>query len=381
MLLIASLAASILSELFFTLYSDVYGLFNQLGHFFVILSSFLIYKSIIETGLSHPFNLLFSKIESISRFPAENPDPVMRINDKNLIIYSNNPAKMLLSHLNNEEKSKFLKLLRDPASGSIKNTKLKTVEIKINKFTYEFTVLPIKDFDYFNVYGRDITTRKKAERFKNIIAKEKTLNEERNKLARELHDTVTQTLFSANLIAEVIPKLWKKNPKAAIKNLEEVKMLNNVALMEMRSLLYELRPSVLKDEILGDLLGNLAKSFEAKSKISLELKIDGEYKFSPKIELGFFRIAQEALNNIIKHSQATKASIILKVLPEKLYMDIADNGRGFNDKKIASTNLGLAIMRERAKNIKASIAIESLPGKGTKITVIYVKNIPGRTIP
>ncbi|MCL5071317.1 MAG: histidine kinase [Actinobacteria bacterium] len=508
MLIIASLVVTVLSELSFTLYLDVYGLFNQLGHFFKILSFFLIYKAIIVTGFSQPLDLLFFKlkqsekdikeseekfrslyfsmnegaclhemiydelkkpldyriidvnnafqsilgfkrdqvmgkkatevyntdiapyiniyaqvadsgkparfeayfsslkkyfsisvfspskgkfatifsditerkesekeIESLSRFPSENPNPVMRMNSENLIIYSNEPAKSLLQQLGTEKRSKFLEFMHDSVSGweKNKNVKLETFEIKINKLIYEFTVIPVKDFDYFNIYGRDVTSKKKAERLQNRIGKEKNLNEERNKLARELHDTVTQTLFSANLITEVIPKLWKKNPEAVIERLEEVRQLNNVALMEMRVLLYELKPSALKNENLGNLLKRLVKSVGARSKIPVELMINGEYKFSPRIELGCYRIAQEALNNIIKHSYATKATLILKVYPEKLYMDITDNGRGFDNKKIASTSLGLTIMRERAKLMRASIFIDSLPGKGTKVTVIYNK--------
>ncbi|MCL4417830.1 MAG: sensor histidine kinase [Actinobacteria bacterium] len=192
-------------------------------------------------------------------------------------------------------------------------------------------------------------------------------------MARELHDTVTQTLFSANLIAEVIPKLWEKNPEAVIERLEEVRKLNNVALTEMRVLLYELKPSAIRDEDLGNLLHGMVKFIGARSKIPIELITNGEYKFSPKIVLGCYRIAQEALNNIIKHSHATKATLVLKIFPDKLYMDITDNGCGFDNKKIALTNLGLTIMRERAKLIGASIFIDSLPGKGTKITVIYNK--------
>jgi signal transduction histidine kinase len=506
-LIIFSIVASILTELSFTLYTDVYGLLNELGHFFELISFLMIYKAMIETGFSQPIDLLFyelkqrekdlkaseekfsslyfqmnegstfneiifgeskkpidyriidindsalsmlgfkreqiigkkaseaygidispfidilaqvadsgkparfenyytplekyfsisvfspfkgkfatifsditerkkieNEIESLSRFPSENPNPVMRINNNNSIIYTNEPAKIILQQLSGKEKSKFLKLLNEQGLEENKNNKLKIIEFKVGKLIYEFTFTPVKGLDYFNIYGRNITSRKEAERFRNKTEKEKTLNEERNKMARELHDTVTQTLFSANLIAEVIPKLWRKEPKAAIESLEEVKHLNNVALMEMRAILYELRPSAIKDEDLGNLLLVLAKSFEARSKIKIDLIINGDYKYPPKIELGYFRIAQEALNNIIKHSHAAKASIVLETFQEKLYMDISDNGRGFDDKKITSTNLGLSIMKERAKLMGASISINNLQGKGTSITVIYIKN-------
>jgi signal transduction histidine kinase len=382
LLIIISIFVSILAELSFTLYVDVYGLLNQLGHFFELVSFFLIYKAIIETGFSQPIELLFFELkqseialESLSRFPSENPNPVMRFNSDNSIIYANEPAEILLQQLSNENKGKLLKLMHDPVSGLVKNknNKLKIIEFKVDKLIYEFIYVPIKGFDYFNIYGRNITARKEAERSRDKIIKEKALIEERNKMAREFHDTVTQTLFSANLIAEVIPKLWRKEPETAIESLEEVKHLNNVALMEMRAILYELRPSALKDEDLGDLLLILSKSFEARSKIKIKLTVSGDYKFPHKIELGYFRIAQEALNNIVKHSHATRADMVLEILPEKLYMDITDNGRGIDDKKITSTSLGLTIMKERAKLMGASISIGNLNGKGTRITVIYKK--------
>lgn len=509
MLIISSLFITILSELSFTLYVDVYGLFNQLGHFFKLLSFFLIYKAIVEIGFSQPFELLFfklserekdlkeseekfrtlyfsmsegvclheiiydeskrpvdyriidindaylsglgfkrdqiinkkvsevyktdidpyisiyaqvadsgkparfeayfpslkkyflisvfspstgriatmfsditsrkrseEKIRSLSRFPSDSPNPIIRMTDKNLIIYANKPARNILKQLDSKKKSKLLKFLHNSATVRKKNenANLQPAEIKIGKSFYEFVIVQIKGLDYYSVYGRDITSVKKAERLRDRIEKAKILDKERNKLARELHDTVTQTLFSANLTAEVIPKLWEKNPEAVIEKLESVRKLNKVALQEMRILLYELKPSALKNENLVDLLQGLIKSVESRSKIPIELIINGEYKFPAKIELGFFRIAQEGLNNIVKHSCATKASLVLKILPEQLYMIISDNGRGFDDKKIISTNLGLVIIRERAKLIGASISIKSLKGKGTNITVIYNNN-------
>jgi signal transduction histidine kinase len=506
LLIIASIVLTILSELSFTLYSDVYGLFNQLGHFLKLLSFFLIYKAIIEIGFSQPVDLLFFKldqsekdlkeseekyrslyfsmnegstldeliydeskkpidyrildvndtalsilgfrrdqilgkkasevydmditpylnifaqviesgkpyrfenyyphlkkyftisifspfkgrfatlftditvqkkyemeIESLSRFPSENPNPVMRMNNKDLIIFANESAKILLQRLDNEKRSNLLRFLHSSVMGSEKksNKELSMIEFKIGKSIYEFSVIYIKDFDYYNIYGREITDKKNAEILRARIMKEKTLNEERNKLARELHDTVTQTLFSSNLISEAIPKLWKKDPEKVFERIEEIKQLNKFALAEMRVLLHELRPSTFREESLGELLKELVKSIESRTKIPVELIINGEYKFPSKIELAFYRISQELLNNIIKHSRATKASVILKILPEKLYLDITDNGCGFDDKKIASSNLGVTIMKERAKLIKASISIDSMPGKGTRVTVTY----------
>jgi len=307
------------------------------------------------------------EIESLSRFPSENPNPVFRVNNKLSVIYTNESAKKIL---HKTKDNKILKIFTDLIS-NIK--KIKTVEFEIGSSIYEFTLIPVKDTDYFNIYGKDITDKKKAEKLLFIREKEKISVDERDHLAKELHDTVTQTLFSANLIAEVIPKLWKKNPGDAIKKLEEVRRLNNTALEEMRILLFELKSLSSENENLGDLLKKLTKSLNARSGISLKVQIDEKYKHSPKVELGFYRIAQEALNNIAKHSNATVASLLLKSSSKYLKLLISDNGNGFNIKKITPENLGLTIMGERAKLMGASLDISSNPGQGTIISVTYTR--------
>ena len=150
-------------------------------------------------------------------------------------------------------------------------------------------------------------------------------------------------------------------------------MLNNVALTEMRALLFDLRPSSFKTEELRDLLKELVKSVSIKSKIPISVEIVKKYRYSHRIELSFYRIAQEALNNIAKHSCATRAKLVLKSLPDKITLDIDDNGIGFNPENTFPENLGLVIMKERAQMIGASLNLDSNPG-GTKISVIYNNN-------
>ncbi len=312
-------------------------------------------------------------IESLSRFPSENPNPVFRVNNKFSILYANESARKILQELDNINGDKILKILSGLAAGTKKTKipKLKTVELEINDSIYEFSVIPVKDTDYFNIYGKNITEEKKAESLHRGMEREKAAIDERNRLARDLHDTVTQTLYSANLIAGIIPRLWKRNPKDAVKRLEEIRLLNNVALTEMRVLIFELRPSSFIEENLGTLLKELAKSTSARSKIPIRVQVDGKCKFSPKTELGLYRITQEALNNIVKHSFASRANIFLKCDPEILQLQITDNGNGFDTTKISKTNLGLTIIKERAKLIGASIKIDSRPGSGTEISVSY----------
>lgn len=312
------------------------------------------------------------EISNLAKFPAENINPVFRVNNKLSVIYTNESAKKILQKTKDD---KILKIL----SVFITNTKktkikkLKTVEFEIGDSIYEFSIIPVKDTDYFNIYGKDITEKKKAEKLLLVREKEKISVGEQDYLAKELHDTVTQTLFSANLIAEVIPKLWKKNPKVVIKKLEEVRQLNNSALEEMRVLLFELKPLSFENEKFGNLLKKLAKSISTRSGIPIRVQIDEKYKHSSKAELGFYRIAQEALNNVVKHSNATESSLLFESYSKHMKLLISDNGNGFNSNKITPENLGLIIMKERSKLIGASLDISSNPGRGTKISITYTR--------
>ena len=304
--------------------------------------------------------------------PSINPNPVFCINTDLEIIYTNEPAKSIFRETGLTGKIIPKKLVDSlVASFNKKNDNIMTLERGIGASTYEFMIVKVKDSDYYCIYGSDVTNRKKLEKSNRKIEKEKILLNERNYIARELHDTVTQTLFSANLIAEVLPKLWKKDPNSVFKRLDEIRTLNNIALTEMRSLLFDLRPSSFKNEDLGQHLGELVKSIGVKSRIPISVKLVKKCEYPHKIELSFYRIAQEALNNIVKHSGATKAELVLKCLKSKLTMNIDDNGSGFNDRETSTENLGLIIMKERASMIDADFTLVSNPGKGTRISVIY----------
>lgn len=195
---------------------------------------------------------------------------------------------------------------------------------------------------------------------------------ERQRLARDLHDAVTQTLFSASLIAEVIPKLWDKNQEEAKKRLEELRQLTRGALAEMRTLLLELRPSGLTKVSLKELLSHLADVVIGRARLPVVFKVEGDIDLPPDVQIAFYRIAQEALNNIVKHARASEAKIELKCQPEQLTLTISDNGCGFDPSNLSPNNLGLGIMEERAKEIAASFKITSQAKQGTTIKVVWV---------
>jgi signal transduction histidine kinase len=198
-------------------------------------------------------------------------------------------------------------------------------------------------------------------------AEQTAIAAERGRLARELHDAVTQTLFSANLIADVIPRIWKRNPEEGMKNLEELRQLTRGALAEMRTLLLEMRPESLERADIKSLLTQLADAFIGRVRIPVLLDIQGDCELFKDVKIVFYRVAQEALNNIAKHSGATQVGLLLECQPERLTLIIKDNGLGFDPDVITPEHLGIAIMRERANSISANLKIESQPGLGTMV--------------
>lgn len=200
-------------------------------------------------------------------------------------------------------------------------------------------------------------------------AEEIAVSAERSRLARDLHDAVTQTLFATSLIAEVLPRLWERNPEVGKQKIEEIRELTRGALAEMRTLLMELRPSSLEDVPLPDLLQQLAEAFIGRARIPIECEICSTIELPSPVKIGFYRIAQEALNNIQKHSKATKAAIQLNEENKYVSLSISDNGIGFEAGSSLPDHFGLRIMEERAQNINAEFGINSQSGLGTKILV------------
>ncbi len=196
---------------------------------------------------------------------------------------------------------------------------------------------------------------------------------ERSRLARDLHDAVTQTLFSASLIAEVLPRLWERDMEEGRHRLEELRQLTRGALAEMRTLLLELRPAALTEVGLGDLLRQLTEAVTGRARIPITLAVDGQCPMPPDVQIALYRIAQEALNNVAKHAAANQATVNLSCTKDEVKLRICDNGRGFEPSLISPTNLGLGIMRERAESIGASLIINSQIGKGTQVTVVWVR--------
>jgi len=216
----------------------------------------------------------------------------------------------------------------------------------------------------------EIEQRQRAEEALASKAVEEAITAERTRLARELHDAVTQTLFSASLIAEVLPELWEIDPKEARKSNEELRQLTRGALAEMRTLLVELRPNALVEVPLPVLLKQLCESYIGRARLPVQLNVEGDRVLPPDVKMTFYRVTQEALNNIVKHAKATQVIVTLR-LDDMARLSIVDNGVGFDPASVPPNHLGTKIMRERAEVIGATYSLYSEPGEGTQISVTW----------
>jgi signal transduction histidine kinase len=195
--------------------------------------------------------------------------------------------------------------------------------------------------------------------------------EERERLARELHDAVTQTLFTASVLAQTSPRLLETNPAVARHNLVQLDELIRGALAEMRTLLLELRPNELREKSLAQLFNLLAESTLARAGANVIVNADSNCSPPQDVAIALYRIAQESLNNVAKHAMANEVVVNLSCDTSSTLLSIKDDGRGFDPSTIPTGHLGVSIMRSRAQEIGASIRIDSKIGRGTQVSVSW----------
>ena len=200
--------------------------------------------------------------------------------------------------------------------------------------------------------------------------------EERQRLARELHDAVTQTLFSASIIADVLSRLWDLDPEEAQRRTQELRELTRGAMAEMRTLLLELRPTALTEASISDLMHQLGEATTGRARVPVNVITHAECDLPLEVKVAFYRIAQEALNNIAKHAAAQQVEVRLHCRFDGAELVVHDDGIGFDINQLLPDNLGLNIMRERAEAIGARLNVSSQPQQGTTVTVTWRPSSP-----
>lgn len=195
--------------------------------------------------------------------------------------------------------------------------------------------------------------------------------EERQRLAYDLHDAVSQMLFSSSLLSESLPRLWKRSPDKIEPQLEQLTRLNRGAHAELRNLLMELSPTNLIKTNMHELLRQLALATSARTNLKIDVQVSGLTNFPADVHMTLYRIAQEALNNIVKHARATQVELSLTSQTGQTVLRIRDNGRGFDPRQTQARSMGLNIMQERARTIGAVLEIITEIGQGTEIITTW----------
>jgi signal transduction histidine kinase len=195
--------------------------------------------------------------------------------------------------------------------------------------------------------------------------------EERQRLARELHDSVTQALYGVNLYAGATQMaLASEKTEVAAENLQELRHMAREAMLDMRMLIFELHPPTLKQKGLAGALQARLEAVETRSGIQTEFQIEGEKRLPLPIEEELYRIAQEALTNAVRHARAQRVTIRLYTDGGRLYMEVQDDGTGFDLATAEqSGGMGLRSIKERVRRINGELTLESLPGEGTTLRV------------
>ncbi len=233
--------------------------------------------------------------------------------------------------------------------------------------------------DYFTTHHADLAltvanqaaiTMINAELYRN--AQSLAVLQERQRLAQNLHDAVNQSLFSAGLIAEVLPRLWDRDQEEARRSLEDLRRLTRGAMAEMRALLAELRPSTLTDAELGDLVRLLGNGFTGRTNVPVMVTVTGKGILPAEVQVAIYRICQEALNNVAKHARASKVEVSLKHEESGIDLSIRDDGRGFDTGQGTSGHYGLGMMHERAEAVGANLTVKSEPEHGTELNIHWL---------
>jgi len=221
--------------------------------------------------------------------------------------------------------------------------------------------------------SQEIDQRIRVEEALRQSEREKAAVSERNRLARELHDSVAQSMYGVVLLAEVATKLLSSDRTGeAAGYLGELKDTAQESLAEMRLLIYELRPPILEEEGLASALQVRLEAVESRAGLEIELNTDGEICLESDVEEALYRIAREALNNVLKHAQARRVVVSLIQDQRRVTLEVADDGLGFDPIEASlAGGMGLQGMRERAAEIGAQLEVESAAGSGTVVTVVW----------
>ncbi len=329
-------------------------------------------------------NLELKHARFMALFAELDPDPVIRIDQTGKIIQTNEAAKKVFQkqELNGKILNEVLPIKQEQIIESISNDTSFTFSNKIGEKYYTILLRGESNLQIAHIYFRDITKRKKYEEM--VIESENRLREltkhsnqlveeERQRIARELHDGIGQSLSLLRL--KMLNLLESNNGHGGPEYVNNLIESLELSIAELKEISYKLKPKVLEEMGLGAALEYLAERTTRETNIKGSIHVNGLTKrLEYNLEIYIYRIVQEALNNIAKHSEATDFDIQVIVESTLIRMMISDNGKGFDpEKTLRSTGkfsgMGLINIQERVKNYSGKFKIDSVIGSGTVLII------------
>jgi len=323
------------------------------------------------------------QIESLAKFPDEDPNPVLRIAGNGTVLYSNRAGLPLLKSWGCEVGSRLSGYWQLLASASLNEGRNRETETECGGRIFTLTFAPVVDSNYVNVYGHDVTDRKQAElqlvkqqaQLKSL-ASQLTLAEERERrrIAGELHDNVSQALAFSKMKLDM---LCKSIPDTAVLGvLREISDTLSQMLQNTKALTFDLSSPVLYELGFEAAVAEwLSEQIERKHGIDTEFEDDKSHKpLDDDIRVLLFRNTRELLINVVKHARASKVKVSVRRIDRQIEVCIEDDGIGFDPCKIAKLagrrgEFGLFSIRQRLEEVGGKLWIDSAPGRGCKVTM------------
>lgn len=344
------------------------------------------------------------EIKNVARFPSENPDPILRIANDGTISYANKASASLLNEWGTGIGQCAPDFMTELAARVLDTGSEEAFELEHTGGTLLFRVVPLEEGAYVNLYGLDITERKRAEeRLRKHeqdleeLVKERTAElershqelrklaahvqtareEERASVAREIHDELGQVLTGLEMdlswlntrLAEMEDGMSRR---PLLDKISSMSALVDRTFESVQRIAAELRPGVLDDFGLAAAIESHARQFQERTGIRCSVVLAaGSTDFDDVTATALFRIVQETLTNVARHAKATNVAVSLKHDGNKLLLLVKDDGRGIEGSEVSrSTSLGLLGMRERAVALGGEFLVTSVPGKGTTVKVV-----------
>ncbi|MBN1764714.1 MAG: PAS domain S-box protein [Sedimentisphaerales bacterium] len=325
------------------------------------------------------------EIEDLAKFPSEDPSPVMRINREGKLLYGNEASKSLIDQWDCSERESVPDEWRQIASEVFAEGRVKRIEMKYDSRIFSFYVVPVVDSGYVNLYGHDVTERKKIEeklirhreQLSSLVSQLASSEEqERKRIATELHDRIGQSLVLAKM------KMDMYEPSGSEEDFEkfrkEISETLGKVINQTQSMTYDLGTPTLYDLGLASAIREwLIEEMEYKYGIATHFEEDGiDNKLDNKTRVFLFRAVRELLINVVKHARARHVRVSVQRDDFNITLCVSDDGIGYDVQQVTvsrqkGSGFGLFSIKERIKYMGGRMDIQSQPGKGTQVRLVY----------